>query len=164
MKSHIEHLLTILLCVFTLAASAATSILTPETTVKIRTPSTDTLTLEDRIISAEGNTGIRFTTPKYPGTGQQWPAFEFKPAVTDWSEYDRLVLDLVNASDGDVRFSIYISDSKKPFRESLLTTPQPLAAHGFARAEIFMTQLFSHPERVHNPYQKAGKPRENSFF
>ena len=141
MKLLLTHLLTVFAFAIAFSASAATSILTPETTVKIRTPSTDTLTLEDQIVSADGNTGIRFTTPKYPGKGEQWPAFEFKPAVTDWSEYDRLVIDLVNASDGDVRFSIYISDSKKPFRKSLLTTPPSLAAHGFARVEISMTQL-----------------------
>ncbi|MBR6472084.1 MAG: DUF4091 domain-containing protein [Victivallales bacterium] len=141
MKQHSIQLPAILLCAFTLACSAATSIITPETRVRLRTPSTDTLEFNGQLVSIADSTGLRFTTPKYPGKGEQWPAFEFKPAVTDWSEYDRLVIDLVNASDGDVRFSIYISDSQKPFRQSLLTTPQPLAAHGFARVEISMTQL-----------------------
>ncbi len=137
----IHLLLTVIMCALSAVAWSATSILTPETKVNLRTPSTDTLTIERTLVSTEDGIGLRFTTPKFSGAGEQWPAFDFKPAVADWSQYDRLVIDLVNASECDVRFSIYISDSKKPFRESLLSTPGPLPAHGFRRVEISMVQL-----------------------
>ncbi|MBR4124592.1 MAG: hypothetical protein IKR13_00170, partial [Victivallales bacterium] len=100
MRARLICPVAILLCVLSIAVSAATSIFTSETKVTVRTPKTDTLVIDNQMISAEGNTGLCFTTPKYPGSGEEWPAFEFKPAVTDWSEYDRLVIDLVNTSQG----------------------------------------------------------------
>ncbi len=141
MTFHLTHLLTVCALVIAFSANAATSILTSETKVTVRTPQTDTLVIDNQMISAEGNTGLCFTTPKYPGSGEEWPAFEFKPAVTDWSEYDRLVIDLVNTSQGDIRFNIYISDSKTPFREYMMITPSPLGISNFQRVEVSLGQL-----------------------
>jgi hypothetical protein len=141
MTFHLTHLLTVCALVIAFSANAATSILTSETKVTVRTPQTDTLVIHNQMISAEGNTGLCFTTPKYPGSGEEWPAFEFKPAVTDWSEYDRLVIDLVNTSQGDIRFNIYISDSKTPFREYMMITPSPLGISNFQRVEVSLGQL-----------------------
>ena len=68
MTFHLTHLLTICALVIAFSANAATSILTSETKVTVRTPQTDTLVIDNQMISAEGNTGLCFTTPKYPNS------------------------------------------------------------------------------------------------
>ena len=141
MPYRFAHVFFFSLVILTLAAFASTPILTLETEVKLRTPATDTMEFQTKLVSSEDGLGLRFTTPKYPGSGEEWPAFEFKPAVTDWSDYERLVVDLVNASAEEVRFNIYVSDSKTPFRKSLMTSPPAVPSQGIARIEIPVAEL-----------------------
>ena len=49
----------------------------------------------------------------------QWPAFECQPPISDWSRFDRLVMDVTNASSTIQQLNLFISDSKKPTRSGL---------------------------------------------
>ncbi|MBR4124739.1 MAG: hypothetical protein IKR13_00920, partial [Victivallales bacterium] len=69
MPYRFAHVFFFSLVILTLAAFASTPILTLETEVKLRTPATDTMEFQTKLVSSEDGLGLRFTTPKYPGSG-----------------------------------------------------------------------------------------------
>ena len=74
--------------------------------------------------AASGRYSMRFTTPAWRpaehGGAQKWPAFEGTPPITDWSKYDRLVMEMVNLTDATQKMMLFISDSKKATRNGLI--------------------------------------------
>ena len=62
---------------------------------------------------------LRFKTPKWVKGMPEWPSCEAKPRIADWTEYDRLLLDVTNPNPEPQRLSLFISDSKIPFRQAL---------------------------------------------
>lgn len=75
----------------------------------------------DRVerFATSGRSAMEFFTAEWKEGMPRWPAFECKPPVTDWSKFDRLVMDVTNLSPAMQRLSLFISDSKKPTREGL---------------------------------------------
>ena len=72
--------------------------------------------------ATSGRTALRFATPAWKKGMPEWPSFTLKPAVTNWSDYDRFVLDLTNPAEERFLFALFVSDSKVPFREGLSHT------------------------------------------
>lgn len=112
-----------LLTLLCLCAGAAESIFNVKSASdlkiwKIRTNKTDTLTISERF-STVNPKSLRFTTPKYAAPMEQWPAFEAKPLIRDWSQFDRLVLDITNPNPALQKLAFFITDSKTPFRKGL---------------------------------------------
>ena len=70
--------------------------------------------------ATSGKSALQFFTPAWKEGKARWPAFECQPPVTDWSKFDRLVMDVTNTSPAAQRLSLFISDSKKPTRSGLL--------------------------------------------
>ncbi len=70
--------------------------------------------------ATSGECSLCFRTPKWRSGLAQWPAFEAKPAITDWSGYDRLVFDVTNASVSGQTLRLLISDAKTPTRSGVL--------------------------------------------
>lgn len=108
---------------------------------RARSPQQDTLARVPEFASA-GRTAMRFHTPQWREGMEQWPAFEAKPPVQDWRAFDRLIIDVTNPGPREF-FSVFISDSKVPFREGLsfgLTLPE----RGFKRYVVPL----SFPEKV----------------
>ena len=60
-----------------------------------------------------------FKSPQWKQGMPEWPACQAKPLVADWSPYNRLVLDITNPSPEPQRISLFVSDSKVPFRQGL---------------------------------------------
>jgi hypothetical protein len=87
-----------------------------------------------------GQSAMRFTTPTWKQGMPEWPAFETKPAVSDWTPYDRLVIDITNLNEGTHVFSLYVSDSKVPFRKGL-SYNFALPSRGYRRFEIPLSAL-----------------------
>jgi len=87
----------------------------------------------DFVTSAES--AMRFISPTWKEGMAEWPAFETKPALADWTPFDRLVVDITNPNDGCPHFTLFISDSKVPFRKGL-TYDFALPSRGFRRFEI----------------------------
>ena len=74
--------------------------------------------------ATSGESSLCFRTPKWQSGMGEWPAIEFKPPITDWSGYDRLVLDVTNPSAFDHKLFFFISDSKIATRNGLQTTAE----------------------------------------
>ena len=62
---------------------------------------------------------LRFKTPKWEKGMPEWPSCQAKPLIVDWTPYDRLLLDITNPHPESQRLSLFISDSKIPFRKAL---------------------------------------------
>ena len=56
-----------------------------------------TLTRVQRLATA-GRCAMEFRTPAWKHGLAEWPAFECRPPITDWTGYDRLVFDVTNES------------------------------------------------------------------
>lgn len=61
---------------------------------------------------------LRFATPRWEQGMPEWPSCEAAPLVRDWRPYDRIALDVINVRPELRRLSMFISDSKIPFRKA----------------------------------------------
>jgi hypothetical protein len=124
---------------------------------KLRNPATDTLTFSSRFATS-GNASMQFTTPPWEKGMEQWPAFEAKPLRKDWSDYDRLLVDVTNRDKNTVYMWALISDSQvnflKGFNPRFYTPPMafkrfviPLDTRDFPkninRGDISFFQFFT---------------------
>ncbi len=73
----------------------------------------------DAAFASSGAFSLKIDLPAWRPGAPEWPAFELKPKRNDWTPYDRLVVDLINAGDAAPSWSLFISDSKTPFRQGL---------------------------------------------
>ena len=78
------------------------------------------VTREERWATS-GSFSLCFRSPKWQAGMSEWPACELEPAVTDWSGYDRLVLDITNPTAFEQKLMFFVTDSKVATRSSLLT-------------------------------------------
>jgi hypothetical protein len=79
------------------------------------------LALEPRWAVA-GTHSMCFKTLRWaPGMGE-WPAFEARPKVTDWSGADRLAFFVTNVTAFRQKLCVFISDGSKATRDGLLVT------------------------------------------
>ena len=94
--------------------------------------------------ATSGALALRFATPVWKKGMDEWPSFTLKPSVTNWSDYDRLVLDLVNPAEERFFFSLFVSDTKVPFQKGL-SHPFALPTRGYRR---FVVPLSLFPKTV----------------
>lgn len=93
--------------------------------------------------ATSGKLSLVFSSPRWqPGLGE-WPAFECRPPITDWSPYDRLAFDATNPTAFDQRVHIFISDSKHATRDGLLVSTL-LPAYGWAQTVVLIADLAKH--------------------
>lgn len=95
-------------------------------------------------LATHGRTALRFSTPAWKKGMPEWPSFEMKAPVRDWSPYDRLLVDITNLSPDRHFFSLMVSDSKVPVRQGLKYSFE-LASLGYKR---FLVPLSSFPKTV----------------
>ena len=110
----------------------------------IRSPETETLELSERF-STSGKYSIHFATPAYRPPMEQWPAFEGYAAIHDWSEFDRLVIDVTNLGVGFGPLGLFISDGKTKFNGGLAYGFSQRAGIGTGRHVISLDKL---PEKI----------------
>ncbi len=79
-------------------------------------PESDSLQLSKQFATS-GVYSLDYHTPAWKMGMNEWPGFESAPLVKDWSGYDRIVVDIVNAGVVTPRFWAFLSDSKTPFRQ-----------------------------------------------
>ncbi|MCP4638830.1 MAG: DUF4091 domain-containing protein [bacterium] len=82
----------------------------------LRSAGQDVLAL-DPLFATSGQMAAVFKSPAWEEGMEGWPAFEAKPAVTDWSQAATLMIDLVNPTDADVALNVKVTDSDTAFRE-----------------------------------------------
>ena len=85
--------------------------------------------------ATSGSSAMEFRTPAWKQGMAEWPAFECRPPVTDWTGFDRLVFDVTNASAAAQHLGLFISDSRKPTRQGLAYS-QRLAPHSWTRVVL----------------------------
>ncbi len=117
-------LLVLLAIITSSAANAEYKLFDFETDANIsawtlRSPQQDKLVRNEEF-SSSGQSSMQFISPAYKPGMDQWPAFEIKPPLADWREYDRLVVDIINPSTEATQLLMHISDSKVPFRQALM--------------------------------------------
>jgi hypothetical protein len=147
MKNHLQALL-LSLALPAVPASAATLLCDFETDAEmavLRWASQGQSKLERvAAFATSGQSALQFTTPAWKTGMPEWPAFELRPAVRDWTGYDRLVMDITNPGEERHLFSLFVSDSKVPFRKGL-SHSFDLPSHGFRR---FAVPLSAFPKDV----------------
>ncbi|NSW56332.1 MAG: DUF4091 domain-containing protein [Armatimonadetes bacterium] len=94
--------------------------------------------------ATSGRHSMFFSTPAWKEGMEQWPAFEAKPPMADWRAYDRLLIDITNTGEKRPFLSMFISDSKIPFREAFSYRFE-LPSCGFKRYVVPLTDM---PEKV----------------
>jgi hypothetical protein len=81
--------------------------------------------------ATSGRFSLCLSVPQWRAGQPEWPAFEVNPAVTNWSEFDRLSFDVTNPGDQPQRLMLFVSDAPRPTRQglshSLLLSPNSLA-------------------------------------
>lgn len=97
------------------------------------------LELAERFV-ASGRFSLCFRTPKWKPGMAEWPAYEGRPAITDWSGYDRLVFCVTNATAFQQRLSLFVTDSKVPTRSGLKHRVV-MAPFSFTPVVISLSQL-----------------------
>ncbi len=84
---------------------------------------------------ANGEWAYRFhVTKPWCGELPQWPSMNLVPAVTDWSQYDRLVLDLFNDSTGGDNLQLFIAEKEGRIQNGLMARRgMPMRDYGHSR-------------------------------
>ncbi|MDD4102794.1 MAG: DUF6067 family protein [Kiritimatiellae bacterium] len=85
--------------------------------------------------ATSGTNSLRFSSAAWQPGMPEWPAFELKPTLRDWRDYDRLVIDITNPSETRFPFKLFVSDSKIPIRQGLQHT-FAVPSFGFARCVV----------------------------
>jgi len=84
-------------------------------------------------------------TQSWNGSLPQWPSVNLKPAVTDWTPYDRLVVDVFNDANGGDVLCAFLSQADGRLQNGLSPKSQPLADWGFNR---WVMDLKKWPEKT----------------
>lgn len=83
---------------------------------------------------ADGRWCYRFhVTQSWNGSLPQWPSVNLKPAITDWTPYDRFVVDVFNNAIGGDVLCGFISQPDGRLQNGLAPRSLPLADYGFSR-------------------------------
>ena len=91
-----------------------------------------------------GQSSLCFTTAAWQKGQPEWPAFQIQPPVTNWSGYDRLVVDVTNPHEERYLLGLFVSDRKVPFRQGL-SFKFDLPSRGYRR---FVVPLSLFPKTV----------------
>ena len=83
---------------------------------------------------ADGRWCYRFhITQSWNGSLPQWPSVNLKPSVTDWTPYDRFVVDVFNDSTGGDVLCGFISQPDGRLQNGLNPKSLPLNDYGYSR-------------------------------
>ncbi len=72
--------------------------------------------------ATSGTSALCFASPAWAAGMSEWPAFECTPPITDWSGYDRLVLDATNPTTEPQLLAFLVSDGTHATRDGLAVT------------------------------------------
>ena len=75
--------------------------------------------LSDKFATS-GTRSLHYQAKKFLPGMPEWPCFEVPSPVQDWTEFDRIVIDITNVKLLQPYLSFYVSDSKVPVRQAFL--------------------------------------------
>ena len=70
--------------------------------------------------ATSGSHSLHYQAKKFEYGMPEWPCFEVPSPLKDWTEYDRIVIDITNVKLLQPYLSFYVSDSKVPVRQAFL--------------------------------------------
>ena len=70
--------------------------------------------------ATSGSHSLHYQAKKFGPGMPEWPSFEVPSPLQDWTEYDRIVIDITNVKLLQPYLSFYVSDSKVPVRQAFL--------------------------------------------
>ena len=82
----------------------------------IRIPTQDTWEQADTFVTSAGHSAV-FRSPKWKEGMPEWPALETTPPVADWTQFDRLIMDVTNPTAASERFAVYIRDAHRTLQQ-----------------------------------------------
>lgn len=85
--------------------------------------------------ATSGESSLCFTTPAWKTGQPEWPSFEAVPPETDWTSYDRLVVDITSPDPQRHVFDLFVTDSKLRVQKGLSFEFEPRPC-GFQRYVI----------------------------
>ena len=93
--------------------------------------------VEDVKEGPSGRWAFRFhVTKSWNGELPQWPSVNLRPTVTDWSGYDRLVMDVYNDAIGGDTLCCYLSQPDGRLQNGLCPRGVSLSDYGYERWTI----------------------------
>ena len=100
----------------------------------------------ERVWATDGEWSFRLKFHPWKEGMNEWPGVNLVPTVTDWSKYDRLVVDVVNLGlDTSDSLNLYLSRSDGPVNEGLRPQSLLLPSQGFVR---WVVPLSGWPEKT----------------
>ena len=97
-------------------------------------------------LAVSGNHAVRFAVPPFRKGMEEWPGFTLASPRRDWRGYDRLVVEVVNASvanDGSLK--LYISGPDGRIQNGLLASLRNLPSKGHVQWIVPLSAL---PEKI----------------
>ena len=94
--------------------------------------------------AVSGEWSLRFHPPTWRIGLPEWPSFNLKTSVTDWSAYDRLVIDVVNYGEYS-RIAAFIGGTPDRVQTGLSVRSLDIPEQGFAR---WIIPLKNWPEKA----------------
>jgi len=95
--------------------------------------------------ATSGSNALHWTCAPWRKGLNEWPSFTLTAPVSDWSKYDRMVVDLVNLGDGGDPFSTFIAEKEGRIQNGLHATTR-LPSHGYLQ---WIVPLRNWPETAH---------------
>lgn len=94
--------------------------------------------------ATEGSKALRFAVPAWKQGMAEWPSFDLKPPIRDWTAFDRLAVDITNPSDERFLFGLFVTDAAVRLQQGL-SYRFDLPARGHRQ---FVVPLSSFPKAV----------------
>jgi hypothetical protein len=80
--------------------------------------------------STHGTNALHWSCAPWREGLEKWPSFTLRSPVSDWTKYDRMVVDIVNLADGGSSLSTFIAEADGRIQNGLYaTTRLPSRAH-----------------------------------
>jgi len=80
--------------------------------------------------STHGTNALHWTCTPWRQGLDEWPSFTLETSVADWTQYDRMAVDIVNLAEGGASFSTFIAGAEGRIQNGLHATTR-LPSHGY---------------------------------
>ena len=124
------------------------------------TRTTFTVGVTNRFATSGGH-ALAFRCASWREGMDRWPSFNLFPAVTDWSGYDRMVVDLINLGAGGDYLGTFIAEKEGRIQNGLPASTT-LPEYGYAQWVVPLTNWpkTANPKAVARLHFFASEPRD----
>lgn len=155
--------------VFAYTASAATPLLDFESDEELKSaPRLNRKTYRfgvTNLCATSGRNSFFLSVDRWANGDYEWPAFTLNPTVNDWSEYDRLVFDMINlGADGDMLSLRVAGPDGKADLGLARSTPLPAWGHSRWVVDLRYWPKETSPTNITRVYFYTHRPQDTHVF